>query len=658
MVGKPWFSAVLTGLRKLRDIRDRGVDKFESLESLMSFNLGSAPDGATITQLMCANVGNTKSCSQWGVKTCAQCHLVKYCSEKCKLHHWSKHRPRCTHPYLSKNWQPAWVVEGREPIFLHPFNSVILYRLSHDMWGNVPAMDCLQIKNNEEQSGAFDDLKLCFPASADIRDMIRTVNSLPHNFTGYCDILLNDTNPILLNRTLVILFILLSSGPSLEEAAEFCTHLLYSAALPGAGAAYVKRCVDFIYGGGGEHEADLSFQRSLDTRGEGKLYSVQPSTGIKRLLEMCQSSYPLATALKGMREITLSPDQLDFREKYYATLKPAHRMSFHRFQETGILVPFAHNTVNFTEPNRFLFTSQGEWLVPEDANPLFGWDVTGVKYSGLKYGVDPDSDILGCLFFHVKHELREFAKRVRDFRIDIHVTSFDAGLLAKGISVGALPAFADATFDRVVAANLADTIGIKTCLTDWAPLLNRENRFSSILMQTSAWQTHWYPNSSVKTQWGPQTIHVLLEKYNRVSGLVDLPLTLLTSAYQAQDVQMKAVFTQGLRSPALLRVFESLDACHDNESIFQEYLDDQDVDRSAAAFDLQQRTTHRVYPKRFGIPVEATHAPKPDLSNDEFYDLFTLGGAQLSMRFLEFEGCSPRYRAISEYNDLCRRLFV
>ncbi|KAF7317650.1 DUF4470 domain-containing protein [Mycena kentingensis (nom. inval.)] len=632
VVGKAWYSAVVSGLKKLRDIKDRGVDKFESLESLMSFSLGSAPNGVTISHLVCGNAGNSKSCTQYGVNVCAQCHLIKYCSEKCKLQHWSKHRVRCTHPFLSKSWQPSWISEGREPIFLYPSNSVTLYRPSFDFWGDLPAMDVLRLSNNEttDKFAALDDLKLCFAASSDIRDMIRTVNSLPYDYPGYCDILLNDTSSVLLNRTLIILFILLSSGPSLEEAAEFCTHLMYSAALPGAGAEYVNRCVNFIYGTGGEYEADLSFQRSLDTRGEGKLYCVQPSTGTKRISEMCHSTYSLATALKNMKEITLTSDRVDFREKYYAALQPSHRMGFHRFRETGILVPFSHNTSNFTEPNRLLFSSQGAWLLPEDSNPLWGWDVAGVKYSGIKHGVEPE-DIIGCLFFHVKDQLREFAKRVRDLRIDIHVTSFDAGLLAKGISVGALPAFEDASFDRVVTGNLVDSLGMRTCLADWGPLLNRDNPSASILMQTKAWQLQGLPiHSGGAAQWGPHAMKLFIEKCNRVPGL---------------EVKMKAVFDQGLRSPALLRIVESLDAFHDNETAFQEYLVEEDTDRSAAAFDLQLRTTHRVHPKRFGIPLDAPQWQKlPDLSSEEFYDLFTIGGATLPVRFLEFEACDGRQR--------------
>ncbi|KAJ6568386.1 hypothetical protein DFH09DRAFT_918084 [Mycena vulgaris] len=620
MAATTWYHAVLAGLRKLRD---HGADKVESLESLMSFGMGSAPNGGTVSHLMCGNAMNAKSCPQRGSHVCTRCHLIKYCSERCKTQHWAKHRSRCTHPYLSETWQPSWVTEGRDPTFLYPSSSMTLFRPSVDFWGDLPAMDCLQLPTNEgmDEFEPLGDLKLCFAASGDLRNLIRTVNNLPSDYAGYCDILLNDTNPVLVNRNLVILFVLLSSGPSLEEAAEFSTHLMYSAALPKEGSGYLQRCIEFIYDSGGEFEVDLSFQRCLDTRGEGKVYSVQPRAGIKRLLEMFHSTYPLSSALKSMKETTMTSDRLDLREKYFAGLKPPHRMAFQRFRESGILAPFALNTVNFTEPNRrFLFSPQGKWLVPEDANPLFGWDVTGVKDSGMKHGASPE-DILGCLFFHVKDELREFAKRVKELRIDIHVTSFDAGILSKGITIGALPAFEDASFDRILTSNLVDTVGLRTCLSDWGPLLNRENRFASILMQSKAWHTH-QPHTTA--QWGPHAMKVLMEKCNQIPGL---------------EVKMKTVFAQGLRSPALFRIFESLDAWTENEGAFQDYLTDQDADRSAAAFDLQLRATHQVHSKRFGIPLNAPRWQKlPDLSSNEFYDLFTIGGANLPVRFLEFEG--------------------
>ncbi len=67
-------------------------------------------------------------------------------------------------------------------------------------------------------------------ASGDIRNLIETVNGLPKHYQGKCDILLNDIDPIVVNRNLIILFALLGSGPSMDEAAELATHLMYSAA--------------------------------------------------------------------------------------------------------------------------------------------------------------------------------------------------------------------------------------------------------------------------------------------------------------------------------------------------------------------------------------------------------------------------------------------
>ncbi|KAJ6617047.1 hypothetical protein B0H10DRAFT_1798265 [Mycena sp. CBHHK59/15] len=619
MAAKAWYQAVLAGLRKLRDTRHDGSD-IVTLENLMSFDMGSMPNGGTISHLMCAN---TKSCLEQGSIVCSKCRLVQYCSEKCKAQHWSKHRSRCAHPYLEETWQPSWVIEGRDPTFLYR-QEPSTYLPTFNFWGDVPAMDYLQLSSNEalDYSEYWPDIKLCFAASGDLRNLIQTVNSLPTDYTGYCDILLNDVDPVVANRNLVILFVLLTSGPSLEEAAECSTHLMYSAALPREGAEYVKRCVEFIYDCPAESEGDLSFQRCLDTRGEGKVYSVQTSIGIKRPLEMFHSSYGLSAAFGSMKDTTLHPTRLDSREKYFAGLKPSHRMAFERFRESGILAPFSLNTVNFTDPNRLLFCPQGNWLLPPDANPLHGWDVASVQMSGFKHGASPE-DIFGCLFFHVKDELREFAKRIKEFSIDIHVTQFDASILAKGITIGALPAFEDASFDRICTSNLMDSVGLRTCLSDWAPLLNRNNKHASILAHSKLWHVN---QPQATAQWNPHAIKVLMERCNKIPGL---------------EVKMKTIFAQGVRSPALFRLFESLNAFHDDEGAFQDYLIEQDTDSSAEAFDLQLRTTHRIHPKRLGIPLNAPRWQKlPDLSSNEFYDLFTLGGANLPVRFLEFESAN------------------
>lgn len=183
--------------------------------------------------------------------------------------------------------------------------------------------------------------------------MIKTVNGLPKDYKGQCDILLNDTDAVVVNRNLVILYALLSAGPSIEESAELATHLMYSAALPAASAAYVRGCIRIIYRDGAS-DGDMSFQSSLKTRGAGKIHSLQTTMAMKRPMEMFLSTYDLRKGLESMRSIVISPQHKDNRDRYYGQLEPAHRLALTHYWESGILVPFSLDTRGFSQPNRYV----------------------------------------------------------------------------------------------------------------------------------------------------------------------------------------------------------------------------------------------------------------------------------------------------------------
>lgn len=134
-----------------------------------------------------------------------------------------------------------------------------------------------------------------------------------------------------------------------------------------------------------------------------------------------------------------------------------------------------------------MFSSQGEWLGKSEFNPLQGWDASAVQASGAKIAMMESADIFGCLFFHLKSQFRQFAYQVKDLDINFFLTQFDPQILAKGISAGVIPTFEGACFDRVDTRNMMDEIGIRRCLADWGPLLNRGNDFASLLMHSRAW---------------------------------------------------------------------------------------------------------------------------------------------------------------------------
>lgn len=48
-------------------------------------------------------------------------------------------------------WKPAWVVENRKPHFLTSDDSdpFVFYGGNKYLWGNVPALDLLRLRDNE-----------------------------------------------------------------------------------------------------------------------------------------------------------------------------------------------------------------------------------------------------------------------------------------------------------------------------------------------------------------------------------------------------------------------------------------------------------------------------------------------------------------------------
>jgi hypothetical protein len=128
---------------------------------------------------------------------------------------------------------------------------------------------------------------------------------------------------------------------------------MYSAFLTPPSAEYLKTCIEEIYGVG-PREGDMSFYSDLETRGLGKLHTMQTTTGIKRPVEMATSTYGLTKARRGLHDALLHSLHLDDRERHLMKLKPAHRLTLSRFWETGILAPVFLNTASFNQPNRYV----------------------------------------------------------------------------------------------------------------------------------------------------------------------------------------------------------------------------------------------------------------------------------------------------------------
>ncbi|KAF5348674.1 hypothetical protein D9758_006826 [Tetrapyrgos nigripes] len=548
-----------------------------ALEIVLSSGIGSRHDGGTLSNLICANITGQALCTEKGFLPC----------------------PRNRDPYFVLS--PSCAFSGQT--------------------NKIPSIDLLNLASSNE-GGNCDirskDFKLCFLGCTDIRDLVKTVNNLPKDYRGKCTILINNSSPIHINQVLVVLYILLcSNGASLEECAELATHLMYSAFLTRPGAAYLQKAIDKIY----ETEGDISFRASFPTRGSGNIHTLQTLMGVKQPLEMFQTSFSFVKGLKRMRNFLSIPEVMDQHDHLFSKLIPTHRAAFKRFHETGVLAPFSLSTDHFTHPNRLLFSPNGEWLQPDYFNPFRGWDVAASQATGtLKRGVD-SGDIFGCLFFHVKAQFREFARRFQYLSIDIYITQFNPKILSSGLLAGVLPAFpSDGCFDRIHVGDLIDSVGIQDCLADWTPLLNSSNEHAALLMHSKIWCAT-RPDALALSN--PIVAKgVLIEKCNQNPDLV-------------RRAKFQKMCSQGLRSPTLLKILESLDVFADHSLWFHEYLRDEEAESTAASLGLQLRERNQIHPKRFGVPLDAPWDQLPDLGRSEFY-YTSLSGVDFRTRFIEF----------------------
>ncbi|KAL1728476.1 hypothetical protein EV714DRAFT_285697 [Schizophyllum commune] len=564
----------------------------------------------------------------------------KYCSKPCQVAHWPSHRKSCNCPLNKASWKPGWVHDGRQPAWMMggPGDSGQAAFGNHGqyLWGNVPAMDCLHLPLNEGMSASRQDLNLCFAASGDLRNVVSTINGLPEDYAGKCRILINDCNPCVASRNLLILYALLRSGRSIEDAAETALHFWYSACLRPYDAAEMYLCAERLYESADTASASPTLDGTYDLRGGGKLHAKQPLKS-NPSMRMLLSTYDMDVALTDMRTIMLNPRRVDYRDRHLAALKPSHRVSWTRNRESGILSTFAADVADYSEPNRTMFSPTGQWMTMDSADQLHGWPIPAVLQSGARSGLDP-ADIYGCLFVHVRDQLAEMARRVERFDIDIHVMQSDARELANELKSGMHePHFAASYgFDRIETSNVGDYIGLDRVLDSWGPLLSRRNPHATLL----AYTMNWHVNEAGQS---------MLDQFVSNKGSDSKRRQQVSRTARAMGVDITKVMQGGADlciPPESAAFVENMAVFSETSLAFEQWLTQQGVARRAKTPGIRLRPTNRIHTKRFGVPMNAGPRSVPDMTQEEFYNTYVVGGADAPIRFMEFEvGREPEEEA-------------
>jgi len=574
-------------------------------------------DGLHLDVAPCANVrsASVEGCTKRGAQQCSKCHLVRYCSKECQVEHWQTHKSDCCSSYLKDSWRPDWVKEDRSPSFMtngpaeqtHFGSGMGLH-----LWGNVPAFSILTHPgNHKDRVRSTDNLKLCFAASGDIRNLVKTVNSLPGDYTGKCHILFNDHNPIMMIRNTILLSIFEDLEPDL--AAEVAVHVMYSAFLTPRIRKELRGVWGRLVG-----DDDLS-----SCSGMNKIRYTLESGTYSFMRAMYTSSYSTDIARESMNNSMNHPCRIDYVHRYLSCLRPGHRLSTMRHRQSGILAPFSADTSGFIYPNRTLFKPNGEWLLADNSSPLAGWDLNDAQISGRKNGYT-EGDIFGSLGIHLKAEFREFGRRLQEMKVTIHLQEQHAEELCKRLLSGEHPPFGATCFDRIEVSNLADYSGIRQLLEDWGPLLKKSQSQSTLVMYFMNW--------------------VMKEKESSFSSDPKAIIgneSLCERSFALLGLDKKSVRGRllGLRESEYLTtcMLRVIDVFFDNDRAFQRFLRKEAIQETTKRLGLIVRSANRIHTKRIGVPISRQSKNLPEVSHDEHYFTFLLGHVEHTIRFVEIE---------------------
>ncbi|KZT23891.1 hypothetical protein NEOLEDRAFT_1068587 [Neolentinus lepideus HHB14362 ss-1] len=587
-------------------------------------------------RLLCANVDvNTrKTCRNDGTKTCSNCKLVSYCSQACQKKHWPIHKRDCKDPLLTNDWRPVWERENRSPAWMDDNNASDAqgpspFMLGLHLWGNIPAIDLVNLDNNEKDHSV--DFSLACVASGDLRNVVRTVNALPDDYSGRLTIVLNDRDHVVVMRNLALICTL---GTIEDEvvAAELALHFWYSVFLP---IEYNLRILVILRP---LMEQLLLTPSSCKIRlGSSSSMSCDVPHELGRLMvTMLKSTYSMLDANKIYKRIRCAPSRNDYYDRAYCNVEPAHRVSLQDFRLFGLVLPFGALNAHFNVPNRSLFSPSGSWLLNDHVTPLESWDLKSVIETGKLHGAQR-AEIFGCLYFFLTDQLRTFARRLRQFSISFHLYSEDARDLAGRMKAGGrvhsgVPP--SVHFDRIEVSNIMDAeyVGISRVLTDWAPLL-KNNRTATIIAYFMNWRAR-QKGADLFTA-GKHVMDRIMDRLhqdNRVRPAVlswwkcriflHLPLDMLRG---------------DARSRMMLQYMKSAEPVYDNWAAFNMFLKSQRIDEILRRMEVRMKERHTIVPHRCFSPLDGPGNALPVFPDDESWYLNVyLGTLAWSERYVEF----------------------
>ena len=187
--------------------------------------------------------------------------------------------------------------------------------------------------------------------------MIESVVKLPGNYQGTCTCVVNDRDPIVVCRNVVIFLVSVLLPPA--EAADLMLHLWYSGRIKSSMLEQLRTSVrnliaDVVDKIKNKRDDVLLSKTWLFGPREisVRLYKYQWSC----ILKMLDSQHEVVETEKHRLDIMLNASRLDHQERHLSTLSPARRACSRRMRETGVLAPFGYCLERFEYCNPWVYS--------------------------------------------------------------------------------------------------------------------------------------------------------------------------------------------------------------------------------------------------------------------------------------------------------------
>ncbi|KAJ8029404.1 Zinc finger MYND domain-containing protein 10 [Holothuria leucospilota] len=161
---------------------------------------------------MWSPINKCDACGRIGrVKECSGCFSAWYCDRICQAYAWKTHQKACD------QWkQRALAVAERRHTVLLTDRPLVSHILEYPYYfGNTMAVDLLKLPSNPdipceegEENAITQDFSLRLAGCGDLRNVTQTIYDLPEAYAGKLRFLLNDVDPFVMARNVLLLYMM------------------------------------------------------------------------------------------------------------------------------------------------------------------------------------------------------------------------------------------------------------------------------------------------------------------------------------------------------------------------------------------------------------------------------------------------------------------